>query len=317
MAVNPLLLVITFSYIAVEITICTTFAPVDSSAFFVATTIGIAVAEVLHNDISIDITIDLTLDPTGLFSEAGITHDVSYVSVPIRTPNPLVVSRQSCFGFGPVITAVIPKTLISPPVATAFFIIIVRSDTHFGSKFFITLFSTLIRLEASFAADVADVSVEVAQITMDPLSFTLKAFCLHLFNITISVVRPYSPTSMFKAATIDKIRIDKLLAYLEKKGGCTQLHTAGLPVIRIRCDYEIVYPDIDTLFLAFKLIEASVTVGPDRASHISPEIFVGVIAIVNVMFSHISFLKLPEGFLVGTRARVIIHDVHFSLQTFT
>mmetsp|Transcript_1079 Transcript_1079/g.1604 ORF Transcript_1079/g.1604 Transcript_1079/m.1604 type:complete len:305 (-) Transcript_1079:812-1726(-) len=289
MAVDPLLLVITFSYWAVEITICTTCGPMKPASFFVAATIGIAVAEVLLYDISIDVAIDFTLDPTGLFSEAGITHDVSYVSVPIRTPNPLVVSRQSCFGFGFVITAVIPKTLISPPVATAFFIIIVRSDTHFGSKFFITLFSTLIRLEASFAADVADVSVEVAQITMDPLSFTLKAFCLHLFNPTFSVVRPYSPTSISKAAT----------------------------VIRIRCDYEIVYPDIDTLFLAFKLIEASVTVGPDRASHISPEIFVGVIAIVNVMFSHVSFLKLPEGVLVGTRARVIIHDVHLIHQTFT
>mmetsp|Transcript_3484 Transcript_3484/g.5354 ORF Transcript_3484/g.5354 Transcript_3484/m.5354 type:complete len:95 (-) Transcript_3484:1368-1652(-) len=79
MAVNALLLVITFSYWAVEITICTTFGPVELSAFFVAAAIGIAVAEVLLYDISIDAAINFTLDPTGLFSEAGITHDVSYV----------------------------------------------------------------------------------------------------------------------------------------------------------------------------------------------------------------------------------------------
>ena len=79
MTVDPLLLVITFSYWAVEITICTTFGPIQSSSLFVAAAIGLAVAEVLLYDISIDAAIDFTLDPTGLFSEAGITHDVSYV----------------------------------------------------------------------------------------------------------------------------------------------------------------------------------------------------------------------------------------------
>lgn len=94
MTVDPLLLVITLSYLAVEITICTTSGPVQLSALFVAATIGLAVAEVLHNGISFDVAIDCTLDFTFLYGEAGIKHDVSYVSVPTCTPNPLIaVSR--------------------------------------------------------------------------------------------------------------------------------------------------------------------------------------------------------------------------------
>mmetsp|Transcript_8121 Transcript_8121/g.11822 ORF Transcript_8121/g.11822 Transcript_8121/m.11822 type:complete len:169 (-) Transcript_8121:413-919(-) len=104
------------------------------------------------------------------------------------------------------------------------------------------------------------------------------------------MARPYSPIPISKAAA----------------------------VISIRYDCELAHPiDIETLFLAFKLIEASVTIGPDRASHISPDRLVKVIAIVKVMFVHIFFLKLLEVLQVAWRAKVIIPDVLSSLQTFT
>lgn len=102
------------------------------------------------------------------------------------------------------------------------------------------------------------------------------------------------------------------------KGGHTHLNVAALPVIRIRYHSKAVHAiDVKNLLFAFKLIKASPATGPDRFTHVTPEIFVQVIAIVKIMISRIISLKVPEFPVPSIGARAFIFDSLSMHQTIT
>lgn len=98
----------------------------------------------------------------------------------------------------------------------------------------------------------------------------------------------------------------------------TNLNVAALPVIRIRNHSKVIHAiDIENLLLAFKLIKASSTIGPDRFTHVTPEILVQVFAIVKIMISRIISLKVPEVPVPFIGARAFVFDSFSIPQTIT
>ena len=79
--------------LAVEVTITTTYGPVELTSLFVAAT-NIFAVEVLHYGRCLDVAIEFSLKLTLVYIETGFVHDIPYVSYASIAPNPLILSRH-------------------------------------------------------------------------------------------------------------------------------------------------------------------------------------------------------------------------------